>query len=46
LLTFSPAKAGHYGDAGIVVAVMANIAHANTSELAVEIGNAFAKGTR
>ena len=30
-------------DSGVVVAVLSNIAHANTSALAVKIGSAFAK---
>jgi hypothetical protein len=34
------------GDSGIVVAVLSNIAHANTSALGVKIGDAFAKQTR
>ena len=33
-------------DSGIVVAVLSNIAHANTSALAAKIGDAFAKQTR
>ena len=33
-------------DSGIVVAVLSNIAHANTSALAVKIGDAFATETR
>ncbi len=33
-------------DNGIVVAVLSNIAHANTSALAVKIGDAFAKQAR
>lgn len=33
-------------DSGIVVAVLSNIAHANTSALARQIGEAFAKGAR
>jgi hypothetical protein len=34
------------GDSGIVVAVLSNIAHANTSALGVKIGDAFAKQAR
>ena len=34
------------GNSGIVVAVLSNIAHANTSALAMEIGAAFAKQAR
>jgi hypothetical protein len=33
-------------DRGIVIAVMSNIAHANTSSLALRIANAFAEQTR
>ena len=33
-------------DSGIVVAVLSNIAHANTSALAVKVGDAFAKQQR
>ena len=33
-------------DRGIVVAVLSNIAHANTSALGVKIGDAFAKQAR
>jgi hypothetical protein len=34
------------GDSGIVVAVLSNIAHANTSALGLKIGDAFAKQAR
>ena len=34
------------GDSGIVVVVMSNIAHADTSTLALSVGNAFAERTR
>jgi hypothetical protein len=33
-------------DSGIVVAVLSNIAHANTSALALKIGDAFAQQAR
>jgi hypothetical protein len=33
-------------DSGIVVAVLSNIAHADTSALALKIGDAFAKQAR
>ena len=33
-------------DSGIVVAVLSNIAHANTSSLGLKIGDAFAKQAR
>ena len=33
-------------DSGIVVAVLSNIAHANTSALGLKIGDAFAKQAR
>ena len=33
-------------DRGIVVAVLSNIAHANTSALGLKIGDAFAKHAR
>ena len=33
-------------DSGVVVAVLSNIAHANTSTLGLKIGNAFAKQAR
>jgi hypothetical protein len=33
-------------DSGIVVAVLSNISHANTSALALQIGDAFAKHQR
>jgi hypothetical protein len=33
-------------DSGIVVAVLSNIAHANTSALGLKIGDAFAKPAR
>ena len=33
-------------DSGIVVAVTSNMAHANTSSLALRIGDAFAEQTR
>ena len=33
-------------DSGIVIAVMSNIAHANTSALGLKIGDAFAEQTR
>lgn len=33
-------------DSGVVVAVMSNIAHANTSALAVKVGDAFAELAR
>ena len=33
-------------DSGIVVSVLSNIAHANTSALGVKIGDAFAKQPR
>jgi hypothetical protein len=34
------------GDSGVVVVVMSNIAHANTSALALGVGNAFAELAR
>jgi hypothetical protein len=34
------------GDSGVVVVVMSNIAHADTSTLALSVGNAFAERTR
>jgi hypothetical protein len=34
------------GDSGIVVAVLTNIAHANTSALGLKIGDAFAQQAR
>ena len=33
-------------DTGIVVAVTSNMAHANTSSLALQVGDAFAEQTR
>jgi hypothetical protein len=33
-------------DNGIVIAVTSNVAHANTSSLAVRVGDAFAEQTR
>jgi len=33
-------------DSGIVIAVTSNIAHANTSSLALRVGDAFAEQTR
>jgi hypothetical protein len=35
-----------FGDSGIVVAVLSNIAHANTSALGLKIGDAFAAQAR
>jgi hypothetical protein len=34
------------GDSGIVIAVSSNITHANTSSLALRVGDAFAEQTR
>jgi len=34
------------GDSGIVIAVTSNMAHANTSTLALRVGDAFAQQTR
>jgi hypothetical protein len=33
-------------DTGIVIAVTSNMAHANTSSLALQVGDAFARQTR